>query len=350
MEQQLIREIIRKFLEGTCNDEEFAYLLAWYESFDEAEDLQLSAAEKAELEKAMLSKLWKRIGGTAGQRRREHDQEHPSSKTKSHVVSVAKAWKKYAVAALVIGFLAGIGWWTLKQVHQAIQENVQQPIPSNEIALNNMTERMYLVVLSDSTKVWLSPNSVLQYPDKFTGKERTVHLKGEAFFEVTKNPQRPFVIYSGQLITRVWGTSFLVKAVEGKPAEVTVLTGKVSVQKKGMHQDMVMLYPHQKAVLTDQGQLLKEEDGDEANVQRWQKVNLSFENTPLSEVITSLEKHFDVQIRCSDAALLNYTLTGDFNEQHLSDVLELIEKSLNIHYRMLNDSVMEIYATPNDSP
>ncbi|MBX5438589.1 MAG: hypothetical protein IRZ29_03495, partial [Thermoflavifilum sp.] len=118
VEQQLIREIIRKFLEGTCNDEEFAYLLAWYESFDEAEELQLSAAEKAELEKAMLSKLWKRIGGTAGQRRREHDQEHPSSNTKSHVASRASSWKKYAVAALVIGFLAGTGWWTLKQVHQ----------------------------------------------------------------------------------------------------------------------------------------------------------------------------------------------------------------------------------------
>ena len=345
MEQQLIREIIRKFLEGTCNDEEFAYLLAWYESFDEAEAIELSEEEKSELEKALFQKIVSRIPDWPRQlqdREEEQEEEH------HHIRS--RNWLKYAAAALVIGFMVGVGWWTVQQVHQAMQVNNQTFISSNEIALNNMTQRMYLIILSDSTKVWLSPNSRLQYPDKFTGKERIVHLKGEAFFEVTKNPQHPFVIYSDQLITRVWGTSFLVKAIEGKPAEVSVLTGKVSVQKNGTEDGEVMLYPHQKAVLDPSGRLIKETEQDQASIQRWQKVNLSFDNTPLANVIASLEKHFDVQIRCSDAALLNYTLTGDFNEQHLSDVLELIEKSLNIHYRIISDSVIEMYTTPDGSP
>ncbi|WP_222842628.1 FecR family protein [Thermoflavifilum thermophilum] len=345
MEQRMIQEIIRKFLEGTCNDEEFAYLLAWYESFDETDAIQLSEEEKSELEKALFHKIASRIPDWPSQLQKNEEELE-----KEHQHIRYRKWLKYAAAALVIGFMAGVAWWTVQQVHQVMQVNSQSIVSSNEIALNNMTQRMYLIILSDSTKVWLSPNSRLQYPDKFTGKERIVHLKGEAFFEVTKNPQHPFVIYSDQLITRVWGTSFLVKAIEGKPAEVSVLTGKVSVQKNGAEDGEVMLYPHQKAVLDPSGRLIKETEQDEASIQRWQKVNLSFDNTPLANVITSLEKHYDVQIRCSDAALLNYTLTGDFNEQHLSDVLELIEKSLNVHYRIISDSVIEMYTIPNGSP
>ncbi|MBX6381343.1 MAG: DUF4974 domain-containing protein, partial [Thermoflavifilum aggregans] len=142
----------------------------------------------------------------------------------------------------------------------------------------------------------------------------------------------------------------LVKSIEGKPAEVSVLTGRVSVQKKGAHDEIVMLYPHQKAVLSIDGELRKEKAADLPALQCWERVNLSFDNASLSEVIASLEKHFHVQINCSDAALLRYTLTGDFNEQHLSDVLELIEKSLNIHYRIISDSVIEMYITPDGSP
>ena len=343
MEQSLIREIIRKFLEGTCNDEEFAYLLSWYESFDEAEALQMTEEEKQELEKALLTNILRRIPDLQN---RLPDEKKNQIKLRTG----SRAWLKYTAAALVIGLFAGVGWWTIKQVHQVTELNKQQVAGFNQISLNNMTQRMYLITLSDSTRVWLSPNSNLEYPDKFTGKERIVHLKGEAFFEVSKDPAHPFVIYSDRLITRVWGTSFLVKSIEGKPAEVSVLTGRVSVQKKGAHDEIVILYPHQKAVLDAHGQLIKEEENDQTSMQRWEKINLTFDNTPFSDVIASLEKHFDVQIRCADAGLLNLTLTGDFNEQHLSDVLELIEKSLNVHYRIVNDSVIEVYTTPDGSP
>ncbi|MCL6524932.1 MAG: FecR domain-containing protein [Thermoflavifilum sp.] len=337
MEQQLIREIIRKFLDGTCNDEEFAYLLSWYESFDEAEDMQLTEEEKKQLEEKIFNNILKNIPAW------QH--AYPEKKNVSR-----RRWHRYAWAAVITGCLAGIGWWTVKQVHEVMYVNTHSTVASNEISITNMTQRLYEVILADSTKVWLSPNSTLRYPDKFIGKQREVNLKGEAFFEVTHDPQHPFVIYSPTLITKVWGTSFLVKAFDGAPAEVSVLTGKVSVQKRDAADGIVMLYPHQKAVLSIDGELRKEKAADLPALQRWERVNLSFDNASLSEVIASLEKHFHVQINCSDAALLRYTLTGDFNEQHLSDVLALIEKSLNIRYQMINDSTIELHRIDDGSP
>ena len=88
-----------------------------------------------------------------------------------------------------------------------------------------------VITLSDGSSVILQPNSKLSYPKIFTGNERKVYLSGEGFFEISKNRKKPFFVYANEIVTKVVGTSFRVKAYPDQPdVEVIVRTGKVKVK------------------------------------------------------------------------------------------------------------------------
>jgi ferric-dicitrate binding protein FerR (iron transport regulator) len=335
---RLVTKIIKKFLEGNCSDEEFAYLLYWYESFDESPDLQLDEEEKELLRQKILSCLQQKIP--------ELKADHQKKVTGAGriVQFPVSGWLKYAVAIVVVGILTWMGVRYDKTVREHDHMHVGEWHTDNLITVNNQSNRMHLVVLPDSSKVWLSPHSKMEYPERFIGEERLVNIEGEAFFEIYKNPSHPFIVTSGELVTRVLGTSFLLKAYTGAPVEIAVMTGKVAVSRRDdKKEERITLTSKQRAVLNPGGTLIKKPTADEAVVQRWQKVNLSFDNIPLSRVIQALEREFDIRIHCTAEGINQYKLNADFNDQKLADILEMLEESLNIHYEMVNDSVINFY-------
>ena len=86
----------------------------------------------------------------------------------------------------------------------------------------NNSNKPQIITLSDGSSVLLQPNSKLSYPKIFTGNERKVYLSGEGFFEISKNPKKPFFVYANEIVTKVVGTSFRVKAYSDQPdVEVT---------------------------------------------------------------------------------------------------------------------------------
>src|SRR6202000_336004 len=89
-----------------------------------------------------------------------------------------------------------------------------------------------VVRLSDSTIVYLGPDSKINFPGRFNGKTRELNLEGEAFFQVKKDHQHPFIIHTGDVSTTVLGTSFKITAFKGEPLTVSVATGKVRVDEK----------------------------------------------------------------------------------------------------------------------
>jgi ferric-dicitrate binding protein FerR (iron transport regulator) len=335
-----IKKIIGKFLQGNCSDEEFAYLLYWYESFDENPVITLSDKDKVELKAKILKRIQQNIPEL-------QQQSREVSVCRTHRTSRVANWWKYGIAAAVIGLLL----WSGLQIHKSISgssaDNAQQSASESLITLNNKSGRMHFVVLPDSSKVWLSPNSSLAYPEKLMGRQRRVRLEGEAFFDIYKSPSRPFILSSGGMITRVLGTSFLVKAFKDMPVEIAVVTGKVAVSRKSGKQQEMLLSLGQKAVLGSDGKLLRKTHADKAVLRRWQKVNLSFDNITLARVIEALDKKFAVRIYCQRPDMYQYRLNADFNNQHLMDILEMLERSLNIQYEMASDSVINFYADKN---
>lgn len=161
-------------------------------------------------------------------------------------------------------------------------------------------------VLPDGTKVWLNASTQIVYKPSFWKRERQVDLSGEAYFEVSRNKTKPFVVNSNDVRTCVLGTKFNVRA---RPSEekvvTTLLKGSVKVQLPGQSEEEgILLKPGQMlSVDTRTMQPMLTEANRPGDVLLWINGKLKFEQATLQEIVQCLEKHFDVHFIISDAQL-----------------------------------------------
>jgi transmembrane sensor len=148
----------------------------------------------------------------------------------------------------------------------------------------------YSLVLSDGTKVWLNSASSLYFPVEFAGRQRRVELSGEAYFEVAKDPGKPFYVVSNGQEIEVLGTHFNVKAYPNEGAvETTLLQGKVRVNGK------LALSPGQQSQLKN-GTISVKKDVNVNAVIAWKNCHFNFDNADVSEVMRQLERWYDIQV------------------------------------------------------
>jgi transmembrane sensor len=153
--------------------------------------------------------------------------------------------------------------------------------------------------LSDGTIVWLNSDSKLRYPEAFRDSIREVSLTGEAYFEVAHNAEKPFVIQSNGLATRVLGTRFVVKSYAGdKLSSVAVLSGKVSVSKNdNPNSNSVMLVANQEVTADQRSGLMQVKNGvDTLSMMSWTDGKLLYRKSPLFQVIDDLKRRFEIEI------------------------------------------------------
>jgi transmembrane sensor len=249
--------------------------------------------------------------------------------------SIFRLWSAAAIITISLGFC--LYFLTTQK-----KSTVSSPIVSMDtIRILNSSNLIAKQVLPDKSTVWMQPNTQISYPSKFTGsKLREVKMQGEAFFEVTKDHSHPFVITSGNVLTRVWGTSFRIVAIKGQATKVSVLTGKVSVSLpshttsgKLPVASNVMLQPNEEATfVADQHELKKAKITSKADLLIWQKSNLNFENNTLASIMQILNNDYDVHIAALEPALNNEHITADFGGKNLPDILLLICKAVHANY------------------
>jgi ferric-dicitrate binding protein FerR (iron transport regulator) len=237
------------------------------------------------------------------------------------------------------------------------------PLPDNndnnvKEVVTNATNTIRKITLSDSSMVWISPKSTLTYLKVFDKQKREVTLTGEAFFEVTKDHKRPFSIYTGKVITKVWGTSFRIRSyTEDKTTKVDVVTGKVSVTVAGQKErktgsdfndqtDLsqgIMLLPNQEAVYDEKlDHLQKNNEIKDSSIDMWKKTSLSFNNTQLKEVFKVLNKNFHVHISSDDEKINSDYLKADFTNENLPAIMEILKRTLDVNYHVHgNEFVLE---------
>lgn len=313
-------ELIRKYLNNSCSAEEREAVDAWYKSFDQGPDpLRLmNKGEQDGLQHSLYNRFKNSLAAsnTSGKRN-----SLLGNRFSTLFFAVTSA------AALMLFFL---------KVDLTNQPSPAMASNGNDmqVAFRNEGYSIYKKTLPDNSTVWLSPNSTIIYPQKFTGQYRNVTLTGEAFFEVTKDKKHPFIISSKSITTKVWGTSFRVRAFQNLPAEVTVVTGKVSVNQKSVKEE-VMLLPNQKVTLSNNNHLIKDVSANIKDEMRiWKKVSLSFNDVQLSQVFAALNKNFNIKIYSNDSKLNGLEFTGDFNDQSLPAILDMIKESVNANYAM----------------
>lgn len=191
-----------------------------------------------------------------------------------------------------------------------------------------------VIELPDGSKVWLNRNSELLYPELFEENSRTIYLKGEAFFEVTPNKDKPFIVHSGISKTTVLGTSFNLRAYSKEDdIRLTVVTGKVAFtladDKEG-----VTVTPGNMAKLTNKTKSIEHAQNTDMNFLSWKTRHLSFNDSPIAELIKPLERHYGIEIRVQDPETLSCRFTGDFQETNIENAIKIITRATGTSFEL----------------
>ncbi|MBX9887329.1 MAG: FecR family protein [Flavobacteriaceae bacterium] len=257
----------------------------------------------------------------------------------------------FAIASLLIGFL--YHQTSNNEVNSIIYNTLIKGENEGLVEQTNNSKKPQIIMLSDGSSVLLQPNSKLSYPKTFTGTYRKVYLSGEGFFEISKNPKKPFFVYANEIVTKVIGTSFKIKAYADQPnVEVVVRTGKVKVisneQVTKQKNELIILLPNQALrfirksttfnKITDIT-LDKELINSTSNIEQ---LGFDFTDIPVSQIFKTIEQAYLVNIEYPEALLKNCHLTTSLNDQPLPEKLKIICKSLgnNSSYEMNGNQII----------
>ncbi len=185
--------------------------------------------------------------------------------------------------------------------------------------------------LPDGTSVTLNTGSAIEYSSRFNKHERDVNLNGEAYFEVTHDKSRPFIISAGKVRIKVLGTSFYVNtdALNGK-MEVVLTNGQVAVYYDDNLPEKVILAPGEKADISIDKHGIIKAVNDDPNYLSWKTRKLIFINDRLDEITGTLNKVYHTQIRIANPALSQCRLTATFDNQSIESVLNVLSATLNM--------------------
>ena len=220
-------------------------------------------------------------------------------------VKTVKLWRHLVSAAAVLLILSGL------YLYRSDLSKLVAPAPAHRLLIAAAERKQ--VSLPDGTKVWLSPNSKLAYPDKFEGTVRQVTLEGEAFFEVTHEASHPFVIKSGELSTTVLGTSFNISAyTQQNTINVTLVTGKVAVALNGQNttrRDTITA--NQRIIVDKAASSISKVDYPDAAAFLNKRLGLyEYRGAALQKVIGDLENQYGIKIK-ADGQLTESTFYGN---------------------------------------
>lgn len=272
--------------------------------------------------------------------------QHIEQETRQVPVRRLPAWRSYGwyAAAASVVLLLGTFWWFN-------QRNEARTIASLPAVMRPDTDESQLadafktvrgpqsVLLTDGSRVQLSANSSLRFPAQFDTRQREVYLIGDAFFDVARRPQQPFLVHTNEVVTKVLGTSFWVKTnADNRQVSVDVRTGKVAVYVRHASEDVpsasqfVTLTPNQKAVYApeDEG-LSKEITSNPIPLKTIGK--LDFDEAPIEQVFTAIEQLYGIPIDYDRDQLATCTLTTSIEKLPLFDQLKLVCRAINATYQ-----------------
>ena len=299
---KITKELLKRHSMGLCSEEEKRAVEEWLKVQDDSLiGLKILKEKEFEQEDEVI---WSKLSQAIP----ELQDEDPSQSAK--VLSLPGRFTRYA-AALAILFTVGISvYFSLN--HLADMDPSEQAYFEDFKSVQTERGEKRTVTLSDGSTIRMNYETEVSVPEKFEGEERVVYLRGHAHFEVKKNPEKPFIVYTEDTKTRVLGTSFDINTKGADETEIIVTSGKVTFSEKGINENIVTLTVNGRAVLDANRSILTNEvDADKLTA--WRNNRLVFEGKTLKEVIEVLEPWYDVKIAVQDPRYLEvaFSLSGD---------------------------------------
>lgn len=273
-------------------------------------------------------------------------------------------WRKViarvSVAAAVLVFvLAGYMFYKGSQKSSTVRNLVKTELKTEQ----NPRGTTSVIYLEDSTRVVLNADSKLQFPETFDDSVREVYLTGEAFFDVTRNEQKPFIIHAGRMNIKVLGTEFNVRSYpDDSTSEASLIRGLIEVTLADRPTDKIILKPSEKLIVSndsfvrDQSELSSSLSAKEARLQigklhyvspvdstvmetSWLNNKMVFKDESFYRLARDLERKYDVNIQFRNDIVKEYRFTGAFEKESIHDVLEALSLTEKFNYTIKKDSI-----------
>lgn len=196
------------------------------------------------------------------------------------------------------------------------------------------------VILSDGTLVTVNRDSKIMYRRTFSDEERKVYLEGEAYFEVTEDPGRPFRIHAGNALVEVLGTSFNVNAYRENPVvEIAVESGVVALSPRKDRQEQIVLRAGNSGTLNRDSRELKLNTRTDPNFVAWKTRELYFDSTPLQEVVDLVNRVYNTRLVIMNDELATCPITVTFRQQSLDAILKVLVETLDLEITREGDQI-----------
>ena len=219
-------------------------------------------------------------------------------------------------------------------------------VQDHEVVYNTLKVpygKRFKLTLSDGTVVSLNSGTTLKYPEQFgiNGK-RNVYLTGEAFFEVAKDKQHPFIVNANQVDIEVLGTKFNISAYPENPTvNSTLVEGSIQMYEADNKQNVILLKPNQMATWQNNSKKITTKEVDPAFYSAWTKGELAFKDTPFSTIAKIIQRTYDVEIINENAVLSkqNFTGTIKISESSVENILELLKRDTPFNYSVKGNTI-----------
>jgi len=304
--------------------------------------LSVYPEKKDDIERAvLLVREWKKLPSGLSDDEMLRDIKSIMSEVERNTADSRRLWPRifgYAASVAAV-ILIGI---ILLPGESANEGSLPQLVENGSVLVTNTQKDAMEVNLPDGSYIRLSPGSSLGYEPCFYHEcDRTVILEGEAYFDVVSDPERPFSVNAGGLITRVLGTSFTVRS-DASDVSVTVKSGKVMVSKSAKPtEEPLLLLPNQRALyLTDQHSIIK--SIAEAPVVLNPEVftgDFTFDDVPVGRVFSVLEKAYGIPVKFDAERLKECYVTLPFQQEPFFRMLDVICRTIGATYEVADDHI-----------
>jgi transmembrane sensor len=325
------KTLLDKYAAGQCSSEERILVDEWYANIDSEENRVIPLTSNLE------NQLWSKI-------------------KPSRSVEFNPAFFYRVAAALALVALAAIGIVNYSPTQEQLanhdaEKQIDRVDARSSVHFVNREQSSKRIDLSDGSSVVLQPGSSITYPKNFETEKRVVQLSGEGFFNVKRDVSRPFYVYSNEIVTKVLGTSFNIKAYDsGREIIVAVKTGKVSVsanpeteENRRVAVQDVILTPNQQVVYNRHAKIVSKQivERPAVVVQPSNLFEMQFDGKPVTEIFDILQQNYGIEIRYDADILKDCVLTTKMSEEGFYERINIICKAINADYTT-TDAVIEI--------
>lgn len=285
---QISQELLERYLNNQCTREEKEQVEKWLKE-EKSNPSDLSEEQMTKME----ANIWENIKPTVS----------PNEGTP--ITPLYKRAIRYAAIVLVFFTITFSVYYSYDPSESTQVAEVYQTVQTKRGEKRTVT-------LSDGSTIRMNYETELKAPERFEGDQRVVYLEGHAHFDIVRNPDRPFIIYTADTKTEVLGTSFAINTKTAGETEVIVTSGKVAFSEKELSENLVTLTVNDRAVLNT-GKNITTSKVNAQRLTAWSDNQLVFDGQTLEEIIAILEPWYDVTISVKDPELLHksFSLAGD---------------------------------------